>query len=136
MPVDRVKMELAAVFPSAPRNMTAAEMHELLGSLATLDELSAEDWRACRAWMICPERIRGRSLWPRSRSEFVANADQAIEVIRQWWLHRGRAWWNRSQVKPDPKLPTVLPAPVPGEEEEITDTAILLRILRGEEKVA
>jgi len=43
LPVDRVRAELATVFPDAPRHMTAAEQHDLFGSLGVLDELTPED---------------------------------------------------------------------------------------------
>ena len=103
LPVDRVRAELATVFPSAPRHMTAGEQHDLFGSLSVLDELTAEDWQACRGWVTCPDRVRGRKLWPRDRAEFVANAGQAVESIRQWWKTDGRSWWNRSQGNPPRK---------------------------------
>lgn len=115
MPVDRVKAELAAVFPDAPKHMTGAEQHELFGSLRVLDELTAEDWHACRAWMICPDRVRGRKLWPRDRAEFVSNAGQAIEAIRQWWKTGGRSWWNRREVKPPAAVLRATPPPAESE---------------------
>lgn len=114
LPVDRVRAELATVFPSAPRHMTAGEQHDLFGSLSVLDELTAEDWQACRGWVTCPDRVRGRKLWPRDRAEFVANAGQAVESIRQWWKTDGRSWWNRSQGNPPRKtIPSISSAAAP-----------------------
>lgn len=112
-PIDRVRSELATVFPDAPRHMTGTEQHELFGSLELLDELTPEDWLACRCWVTCPERVRGRKLWPRDRAEFVANAGQAIEAIRPWWKSGGgRTWWNQKQATPA-KTPAIAPAPTP-----------------------
>jgi len=112
LPVDRVKDELRKVFPDAPRHMTGAEQHDLFSSLAVLDEFTPEDWLASRAWMICPDRVRGRKLWPRDRAEFVQNAGQAIEAIRPWWKTGGRAWWNQR-----PGQPAKQSAPGPPEDE-------------------
>ncbi|MCW1922704.1 hypothetical protein OKA05_09075 [Luteolibacter arcticus] len=113
MPIDRVKIELATVWPDAPKHMTGQESHDLFSSLAVLDELTPEDWLACRAWILCPDRIRGRKLWPRNRAEFVANAGEAIEAIRTWWrTGGGRQWWNRHQSS-RPTAPVVVPDPVP-----------------------
>jgi len=93
-PGDRHTANLAAVWPEAPRHMSGADLHSLHSALRVLDELTAEDWTACTAWVQAPSRVRGCALWPRSRSEFVANAGEAIEKIRRWWAHGGgRGWW-------------------------------------------
>jgi hypothetical protein len=106
MPVDRVKISLAAVWPDSAKHYTAAENHDLFGSLAVLDEFMADDWLACRAWVICPDKIRGRKLWPRNRTEFVANAGEAIGIIRPWWNKGGGLkWWNAEQGRPSAKSP-------------------------------
>lgn len=112
LPIDRVKAELRKLFPQAPHHMTGAEEHELFSSLRVLDELTPEDWLACRAWMICPERVRGRKLWPRDRSEFVSNAGQAVEAIRQGWKTGLRGWWNQQTGHP------AKPAPPPPARDE------------------
>jgi len=93
-PLDRITAQLAAVWPSAPQHMTGAEMHALHGSLRVLNEFTAEDWLSCEAFVQAPSRVRGGPLWPRSRSEFVSNAGEAIEKVRTWWKNGGgRSWW-------------------------------------------
>jgi hypothetical protein len=82
-PLDRITAQLAAVWPSAPRHMTGAEMHALHDSLRVLNEFTDDDWTASRAWIEAPNRVRGCALWPRSRSEFVSNSGEAIEP--RWW---------------------------------------------------
>ena len=113
LPVDRVKLQLATVFPDAPRHYTGSDSHDLFSSLAVLDEFLADDWLACRAWIICPEKIRGRKLWPRNRTEFVANASEAIGIIRPWWNKGGGLkWWNAEQARPgtNPDSANAIPA--------------------------
>jgi hypothetical protein len=98
-PGDRHSANLAAVWPEAPRHMSGSDLHSLHSALRVLDELSAEDWIACTAYVQAPRRVRGCALWPRSRSEFVANIGEAAEKIRRWWHHEGgKHWWTAKSV--------------------------------------
>ncbi|MCW1917051.1 hypothetical protein OJ996_25905 [Luteolibacter sp. GHJ8] len=108
-PIDRVKAELGAMWPEAPRAWTGRDDHGLWDSLPVLAEFSQDDWLACRCWVQCPQRIRDRPLWPRDRIEFVANAGQAIETIRKWWSVAGRKWWGARQSREPPALIAALP---------------------------
>ena len=113
LPVDRVKIELATVWPDSAKHYTGGENHDLFSSLAVLDEFMADDWLACRAWVICPDKVRGRKLWPRNRTEFVANAGEAIGIIRPWWNKGGGLkWWNAEQARPgtNPDSANAIPA--------------------------
>lgn len=106
LPAERVMAELATVWPDAPRSMTGAELHALHGSLRVLDELTAEDWQACASWVVAPNRVRGCALWPRSRSEFVEHAGEAVEKIRSWWRRDGRRWAKERSKPTTPRNPT------------------------------
>lgn len=138
-PIDQITAQLAAVWPSAPHHMTGAEMHSLHGSLRVLDEFSPEDWTACTAWVQAPHRVRGCALWPRSRSEFVTNAGEAIEKVRRWWAHGGgRSWWSgKRRAAPSVVRREVMqhdPEPIAGEFTSKADATEYFRTLRGQKQ--
>jgi hypothetical protein len=114
-PIDRIKAELALMWPKAPKHWTGKDLHELHSALEVLAELSQDDWLACRCWVICPDRVRDRALWPRDRIEFISNAGQAVEAIRKWWPLAGRKWWDGKQSRPAEPKPAG-PAAEPAED--------------------
>ena len=107
-PIDRIKAELATMWPHASKHWTGKDLHDLHSAVDVLAELTQDDWLACRCWVICPTKIRDADLWPRDRSEFVANAGQAIERIRKWWPVAGRKWWQGKQSRPAVEKPSVV----------------------------
>lgn len=116
--VGRIISELANLFPHAARSMTRTDINELRASMSLLEEFTPDDWLACKAWMKAPQRIRGRALWPRNRAEFVANAGEAIEKIRDWWSREGRKWWSPQQ-RPQGKASEKEPEGTPLTDEEM-----------------
>lgn len=77
---------LATCFPAAPEGMDRGDEAALLAAQSILAELSGEDWAALQAWFgETDDDDRGCKLWPRTRSEFLWNAGEAVEKIRRWW---------------------------------------------------
>lgn len=142
-PGDRHSANLAAVWPEAPRHMSGADLHSLHSALRVLDELSAEDWIACTAYVQAPRRVRGCALWPRSRSEFIANIGEAIEKIRRWWHHEGgKQWWNAKNrdagtgTKPAPLIAGFDPGEPGGDFESKADAVDFFRGLKTQKHPA
>ena len=84
---------LAETFPLTTTTLSNRDRLALSEAGAALAELSEEDWSACFLWFNeANDEERGCKLWPRSRTEFLKNANEAIEKVRTWWLARGKEW--------------------------------------------
>ena len=58
-------------------------------------EMTAEHWQALGQWMRASEALRGRSLFPRDRAEFLRAPPLALPVFWKWWTTGARARLNR-----------------------------------------
>lgn len=114
---------LKSCYPHATAAIVGKELAILIDVLPLLAELTADDWQALRAWNFCPKRIRGRSLWPRDRFEFLSHASEAVESVRRWWTAGGRDWQpqRRPQAPPPVSQPTHLDSIAPMSREEIQE---------------
>lgn len=93
---------LRKVFPTSTATFSKHELVTLKsGAIAILDELTEEDWKAAWCWFTAADNsARGQALWPRSRSEFIDHAAEAVEKIRKWWMERGKSWWVKKNTGP------------------------------------
>lgn len=100
-----VEAHLREAFPLSPSIIGRRERDDIATNASILQELTASDWLAVKAWNHATEKIRGRPLWPRHRGEFLdpAKLPEAIEKIRSWWNRKGRSWWgNQSEPRARP----------------------------------
>ncbi len=123
-PPDPIVQALADAYPDAPPALSPIEVNLLAQVHLHLTDLQPDDWLALGAWNRAPDRIRGRSLWPRSRREFLENMFEAVEHIRKWWRKDGRRWHQRTSAPASrPKAPP--PAPTGNEISTAEALAIL-----------
>lgn len=102
-PADRILWrKLAICFPDAPQAPDRHEIALLPELLPHLQGLTENDWIALLAWLLAPDRIRGRGKWPRDRRECLAHLFEVLQKIRPWWRQTGRKWW---EAKHSPKPP-------------------------------
>lgn len=118
--VDRVLIHLGTVFPTETKSLDFDDREALAANIAVFEEMTEADWLAAKCWIICPQRIRDRTPWPRDRSEFIHNPGKALAQIRPWWKRAGEKWWNGQQGRRDP--PTAQPAGPSEPAEEAPDS--------------